>query len=312
MRFGSLLVFFIGVNLHVFSQQKTTQENSWEWLKANDYKFHVDTIHSDIFAVSYTNKSVLKYNQIIVYKDLKTNWSRLNKRLFTADIESDKKNRNARLNNTKAIIDLNGDTILIIPFNSSYDVISSLGNNFFVHRKFESLENNRLSYVYSNTAELLPLPEDQEYKIFSDSFFIAISNKLNTNNRNNVGLYYLDGRSFIPVKYERIQLLSNGYFCCRSNEILIQTNKSESNKMDADIPVPSEQKEKTTFLSDLTADFCLIDSMGNIVPNSQKTINEKFDYRRTVEDEHQKYLDWVQETLKLELKIQYPKTNSHF
>jgi hypothetical protein len=79
--------------------------------------------------------------------------------------------------------------------------------------------------------------------------------------------------------------------------------------MDADIPVPSEQKERTTFLYDLTTDFCLIDSMGNIVPNSQKTINEKFDYRRTVEDEHLKYLDWVQETLKLELKIKYPKTN---
>jgi hypothetical protein len=63
---------------------------------------------------------------------------------------------------------------------------------------------------------------------------------------------------------------------------------------------------------DLTADFCLIDSLGNIVTNSQKTINEKFDYRRTVEDEHQKYLDWVQETLKLELKIKYTKTNSHF
>jgi hypothetical protein len=312
MRFWSLLVFFVGINLHVFSQQKTTQENAWEWLKANYYKFHVDTIHSDIFAVSYTNKSVLKYNQIIVYKDLKTSWSRLNKRLFTADIESHKTIRNASLNNAKAIIDLNGDTILIIPFNPSYDVISSLGNNFFVHRKFDSSANYRLSYVYSNTAELLPLPEDQEYKIFSDSFFIAISNKLNTNNRNNVGLYYLDGRNFIPVKYERIQLLSKGYYCCRSNEILIRTNRSESNKMDADIPVPSEQKEKTTFHSDLTADFCLIDSLGNIVPNSQKTINEKFDYRRTVEDEHQKYLDWVQETLKLELKIKYPRTNSHF
>jgi hypothetical protein len=302
MRFWSFIVFFIGINLQVFSQQNILQENAWEWLKTKDYKYHIDTINSDVYALNYTDRSVLKYNQIIVFRDLKTNWSRLNKSLFTADIESDKAIQNSRFNKSK----------VIIPFNPSYDVISSLGNNFFVHRKFDSSVNNRLSYVYSNTAELMPLPEDQEYKIFSDSFFIAISNKLNTNNRNNVGLYYLDGRNFIPVKYERIQLLSKGYYCCRTNEVLIRTERSEKTKMDADIPVPSEQKERTTFLSDLTADFCLIDSLGNIVTNSPKTINEKFDYRRTVEDEHQKYLDWVQETLKLELKIKYPKNNSYF
>lgn len=312
MNYLVLILLFLGLNLQVYSQQNTVQQNVWDWLKENDYKYHVDTINSNLYHVNYTEKSKLNYTQIIVYKNVKTNWSRLNNSLFFADSELKTNVLNARKNKGKAIINMNGDTVLIVPFNHNYDVLSALGNNYFVFRKFDSAANNRLTYVYNNYGKLLPLPEDQEYKIFSDSFFIAISNKLNDNNRNNVGLYHLDGRSFIPVKYERIQLLSKGYYCCRSNEILKQTTKSENAKVDLDIPVPSEPREHTSYFSDLTADFCLIDPQGRIVPNSQKTIQEKFDYLRTVEEEHQKYLDWVANTLNLDLKIQYPKTQSHY
>jgi hypothetical protein len=312
MRFGSLLVFFIGINLHVFSQQNTTQENAWEWLKERNLKFTVDTLDLDLYQVKYFDQSQNKHGQFIVFKNEITNWYLLNNKLLVSSDEIDDPKSRRKKVIGKTIINSTGDTLLNIAFNHENDLVSPVGNHLFKYRKVDLEKGTCLFYVYDESGKPIPLPIENDYNLYSDSLLIATFSSFVPITQIFVGLYSIDGRCIIPVKYERIQMLSDGYFCCRTSDVNKSTNKVPNDRAENDIPVPDDSYAINGFIIEQTSHFCLIDASGKIVPNSQKTIKEKFDYRRTVEEEHKAYLAWLEDTLKMKLKVQYPQINSRY
>lgn len=312
MRFWSLLVFFIGINLQVFSQQNSTHENAWKWLEENNLKFTVDTIDLDLYQVKYFDQSQNKHGQVIVYKNEKTNWIRLNKKLLLSNVEIEDPITRRKKATEKTIINTVGDTLLKIAFNHENDLVSPLGNHLFKYRKVDIEKGTCFFYVYNESGEQVSLPIENDYSLYSDSLLIATFSSFVPITQIFVGLYSIDGRCIIPVKYERIQMLSDGYYCGRTSDVSKSTNKVPADRAENDIPVPDDTYALNGIIIEQTSHFCLFDASGKIMPNSQKTIKEKFEYRRTIEEEHKTYLAWLEDTLKMKLKVQYPQTNSRY
>lgn len=309
MRFWSLLVFFIGMNLQVFSQQNSMHENAWKWLEENNLNFTVDTIDLDLYQVKYFDQSQNKHGQFIVFKNEITNWYRLNNKLLVSNVEIENPITRRKKTTGKTIINLAGDTLLNIAFNHENDLVSPVGNHLFKYRKVDVEKGTCLFYVYDESGKQIPLPIENDYNLYSDSLLIATHSSFVPITQIFVGLYSIDGRCIIPVKYERIQMLSDGYFCGRTSDVNKSTNKVPEERAENDIPVPDDSDSINGFIIEQTSHFCLFDASGKIVHNSQKTIKEKFDYRRTIEEEHKAYLAWLEDTLKMKLKVQYPHIN---
>lgn len=311
MRFLSFIVFFISINPHLFSQQNKTKVNAWKWLEENNLKFTVDTIDFDLYQVKYFDQSQNKHEQFIVFKNEKTDWFRLNKKLFISNIEIESLNKLTKKLIGKTIINSAGDTLLNISFNHENDLVSPLGPNLFKYRKIDEEKGTCLFYVYDENGKQINLPLENDYNLYSDSLLIATYNSFVPITQIFVGLYSIVGRCIIPVKYERIQMLSDGYFCGRTSDVNKSTNKVPD-RAENDIPVSDDSNTINGFIIEQTSHFCLFDESGKIVPNSQKTIKEKFDFRRTIEEEHKAYLAWLEDTLKMKLKVQYPQINSRY
>lgn len=311
MRFWSLLVFFIGINLQLFSQQNSTHENAWKWLEENNLKFTIDTIDIDLYQVKYFDPSQNKHGQFIVFKNEKTNWFRLNKKLFFSNVEIEDPITHRRKLVGKTIFNSAGDSLLKIPLNHESDLVSPLGSHLFKYRKVNVEKGTCIFYVYDESGKQIPLPIENDYSLYGDTLLLATFSSSDTNLQVSVGLYSIDGRYIIPVKYERIQMLSDGYFCCRTSDLNKSKGKAFEERPENDIPV-SDNSNATGYFIEQTSHFYLFDASGKLVPKSQKTIHEKFDYRRSIEEEHKAYLAWVDDALKMKLKVQYPQTNSRY
>jgi hypothetical protein len=281
-------------------------ENAWKWLEENNLKFTVDTIDLDLYQVKYFDQSQNKHGQFIVFKNEKTNWFRLNNKLLSSTIEIENPITRRKKTIGKTIINFAGDTLLNIAFNHENDLVSPVGNHLFKYRKVDVEKGTCLFYVYNENGKQIPLPIENDYNLYSDSLLIATHSSFVPITQIFVGLYSIDGRCIIPVKYERIQMLSDGYFCGRTSDLKKSTNKVPEDRAENDIPVPDDSDQINGFIIEQISHFCLFDASGKIVHNSQKTIKEKFDYRRTIEEEHKTYLAWLEDTLKMKLKVQYP------
>lgn len=312
IRLLQLLAFYFCIEGKLSAQSDSTISNAWKWLEENNLKFTVDTIDLDLYQVKYFDQSQNKHGQFIVFKNEKTNWYRLNKKLFFSNVLIENLIKHRRKLIGKTIINSNGDTLLNIAFNHENDLVSPLGPNLFKFRKVDVEKGTCLFYVYDENGKQIPLPLEYDYSLYGDSLLLATFSSLSSNLQVSVGLYSIDGRCIIPVKYERIQMLSDGYFCGRTSDVNKSTNKVPNDRAENDIPVPANSDAINGFVINQTSHFCLFDASGKIVPNSQKTIKEKFDYRRTVEAEHKEYLAWVEDTLKMKLKVQYPQINSTY